>query len=478
MGDRTGYENPLAGRYASEEMRRLFSDQTKFRTWRRIWIALARAEMELGLPITPAQVAELEAHREDIDYDAADALERRIRHDVMAHVRTFAAACPSAGPILHLGATSCCVTDNADLLILREALDLVRTGVANTIAALAGLAETWRDLPVLAFTHLKPAQPTTFGKRVCLWLMDFLLDLERLEFERSALRLRGIKGTTGTQASFLDLFGGDSAKVDELERRVAGALGFTRVFPVTGQTYPRKVDYGIVSALSGLGQSAHRFANDIRLLMHMGEVEEPFEAEQVGSSAMPYKRNPMRSERMTSLARYLISLPMNPAATAAEQWFERTLDDSANRRIVLPQAFLCADAVLNLAVNVARGLVVNPAVIGRNLRREMPFLATERILMRAVKKGGDRQALHEMIRVHAVAAHKALLAGAAENDLLDRLRADPAFASVAEDLAEDLDPATHVGRAPEQVSRFLAEHVNPVLARHSVDPDRADSVRV
>jgi adenylosuccinate lyase len=345
-------------------------------------------------------------------------------------------------------------------------------------AALAGLAERHRDLPVLAFTHLKPAQPTTFGKRVCLWLMDLLLDLERLDFERGSLRLRGIKGTTGTQASFLDLFGGDSAKVDELERRVAAELGFDRVWPVTGQTYPRKADYGLVSALSGIGQSAHRFANDIRLLMHMGEVEEPFEAEQVGSSAMPYKRNPMRSERMTSLARYLVSLPANAAATAGEQWFERTLDDSANRRIVLPQAFLCADAVLNLWLNVARGLVLNPAVIAANLRREMPFLATERILMRAVKRGGDRQEIHERIRVHAVAAHKALLAGAAANDLLDRLRADPAFAAVAGELAEDLDPGAHVGRAPEQVSIFLEHHVRPVLARQGADPDRADSVRI
>ncbi len=476
--DRQGYENPLSGRYASAEMRRLFSEETKFRTWRRIWIALARAEKDLGLPITDAQVAELEARRDDIDFAAAEALERKIRHDVMAHVKTYAAACPLAGPILHLGATSCCVTDNADLLILRDAMDLVLHGAASVVEALAAFARRHRDRPILAYTHFKPAQPTTLGKRACLWLQDLLLDLDRLAFERTALRLRGIKGTTGTQASFLELFEGDREKVDELERRVATELDFPAVYPVTGQTYPRKVDYALLAVLSGIAQSAHRFANDVRLMMHMGEVEEPFEEEQIGSSAMPYKRNPMRSERMTSLARYLISLPLNAAQTAAEQWLERTLDDSANRRIVLPQAFLAADAVLLLWLNLARGLVVNPAVISRNLDREMPFLATERILMLAVKRGGDRQALHERIRTHAVAAHKALLAGAERNDLLERLRADGAFAAVAGELAGVLAPAGYTGLAAEQVDAFLATRVEPFLAAHRGLVGRSDQVRV
>jgi adenylosuccinate lyase len=461
------YENPLTTRYASRKMREIFSPDHRYCRWRDLWIALARAEKSLGLPITDAQIECLTAHRSDIDYDVVAAKEREIRHDVMAHLHGFAERCPEARPILHLGATSCFVTDTADLLLLREALAVILELTVSTIAAVAGLARTYRSLPALGFTHFKPAQPTTVGKRACLWLQDLLLDLERLEFEIEHFRFLGVKGTTGTQASFLDLFDGDHARVDELDRLVAEELGFTRVFPVTGQTYPRKLDYELLVVLSGIAQSAHRFANDVRLLMHDGELEEPFEEFQVGSSAMPYKRNPMRSERITSLSRYLISLPLNAAQTAAEQWLERTLDDSANRRIVLPQAFLAADAILQLFMNVGRGLVVNEAVISRNLARELPFMATERVLMAAVKRGGDRQVLHERIRVHAVAAHKAIMAGADRNDLLHRLAGDPEFDAVKGEFTGMLEPATYVGRAPEQVDRFLAEEVEPVLHRYA-----------
>jgi adenylosuccinate lyase len=463
---RDDYENPLTTRYASKEMRTIFSTDNRYRRWRDMWIALARAEKELGLPITAQQIECLVAHRDEIDYDAVAEKEREIRHDVMAHLHGFALNCPEARPILHLGATSCFVTDNTDLLLLRDALNVILKLTVNTIAALTDLARTHRSLPALGFTHFKPAQPTTVGKRACLWIQDLLLDLEHLTWEIEHLRFRGVKGTTGTQASFLDLFEGDHAKVDELDRLVAEELGFSRVFAVTGQTYPRKLDYHLLAVLSGIAQSAHRFANDIRLLMHKGEVEEPFEKSQVGSSAMPYKRNPMRSERITALSRYLISLPLNAAQTAAEQWLERTLDDSANRRIVLPQAFLSADAILQLMQNVGGGLVVNDAVIGKNLERELPFMATERILMRVVKLGGDRQTTHERIRVHAVAAHQAILAGADSNDLLDRLVEDPAFAPVKGELTGMLDPASFIGRAPEQVDRFLAEEVAPSLERY------------
>ena len=466
MKDHSDYENPLTTRYASKEIRRIFSPDNRYRRWRDMWIALARAEHALGLPISREQIACLVAHRDDIDYDVVAEKEREIRHDVMAHLHAFAEKCPQARPILHLGATSCFVTDNTDLLLLRDALEVILKLTVNTIAALADLVRTHRALPTLGFTHFKPAQPTTVGKRACLWLQDLLLDLERLEYELEHLRFRGVKGTTGTQASFLDLFDGDHAKVDELDRLVAEELGFDRIFAVTGQTYPRKLDYQLLAVLSGVAQSAHRFANDIRLLMHQGEVEEPFEKTQVGSSAMPYKRNPMRSERITALSRYLISLPVNAAQTAAEQWLERTLDDSANRRIVLPQAFLAADAVLQLWMNVAGGLVVNEAVIAGNLEQELPFMATERILMRAVKLGGDRQTLHEQIRVHAVAAHQAILAGADKNDLLDRLAADPVFAEVKSEFSGLLDPASFIGRAPEQVDRFLLSEVDPVLERY------------
>jgi len=477
------YENPLTSRYASREMRMLFSPDERTRGWRDLWIALARAQRRLGLPITDEQIAAMEAARDTIDYDRIAVLEKELRHDVMAHLHAFAEHCPAAKPIIHLGATSCYVTDNSDLLILRRGMDLILTSLVNVIDALAGLAEKHRDLPTLGFTHFQTAQPVTVGKRATLWLYDAIHDLDRLEFEIGAFRIRGVKGTTGTQASFLELFDGDEAKVKELDRLVAEELvgkelGETSVFPVTGQTYPRKVDYSILSVLSGIGQSAHKFANDIRLLMHMDEVEEPFTKSQIGSSAMPYKRNPMRTERMTALARYLISLAENAAQTAAGQWLERTLDDSANRRISLPQAFLTADAILTLWANVARGLNVHETVVARNLERELPFLATERILMLAVKAGGDRQTVHERIRVHAVAAKMALRQGAAANDLLDRLRDDPAFAMVKDDLDDILDPREYVGRAPSQVDEFLAEHVRPRLDRYSDRRGRENEVTV
>jgi adenylosuccinate lyase len=472
------YENPLTSRYASREMREIFSPDVRTRSWRDLWIALARAEKRLGLPITDAQISAMEAARDKIDYERIASLEKDLRHDVMAHLHAFAEHCPEAKPIIHLGATSCFVTDNSDLLLLRRGMDLVLTALVNVIDALAGLAGKYRDLPTLGFTHLQTAQPVTVGKRATLWLYDALHDLERLEFEIGAFRIRGVKGTTGTQASFLELFDGDEEKVKELDRLVAEELGEKEVFPVTGQTYPRKVDYAILSVLSGIGQSAHKFANDIRLLMHMDEVEEPFTKSQVGSSAMPYKRNPMRTERMTALARYLISVTENAAQTAAEQWLERTLDDSANRRISLPQAFLTADAILTLWANVARGLNVHETVVANRLRHELPFLATERILMLAVKAGGDRQTVHERIRVHAVAAKTALRQGATENDLLDRLRDDPAFAMVKDDLEGLLDPREYVGRAPSQVDEFLAGHVRPILDRYADRLGRESEVTV
>ncbi|MEN8148754.1 MAG: adenylosuccinate lyase [Planctomycetota bacterium] len=479
MAVKPTYENPLTTRYASRAMRELFSPDERYRSWRELWIALARAEKRLGLPITDGQVEAMEAAAAmPIDYDRVAALEKELRHDVMAHLHAFAEHCPDAKPILHLGATSCYVTDNSDLLLLRRGMDLILTSLVNVVEALADLAEKWRDLPTIGYTHFQTAQPVTVGKRACLWLQDALLDLDRLEFEIGAFRIRGVKGTTGTQASFLELFEGDEGKVKELDRLVAEELGTADVFPVTGQTYPRKVDYAILSVLSGIGQSAHKFANDIRLLMHMDEVEEPFTKSQIGSSAMPYKRNPMRTERMTALARFLISVTENAAQTAAEQWLERTLDDSANRRISLPQAFLAADAILTLQANVARGLNVHETVVANNLRRELPFLATERILMLGVKAGGDRQVLHERIRVHALGAKTALREGAVENDLLDRLRADPAFAAVADDLDGLLDPSEYVGRAPAQVDEFVDGHVRPRLEEYADRLGQENEVRV
>jgi len=455
------YESPLVSRYAGREMSRTFSALARFRTWRRIWIALAEAEKELGLPITGAQTAELRAHAADVNLARAAALERELRHDVMAHVHAYAEQCPAAGPIIHLGATSCEVTDNADLVAMREGLGLVERRLVTTLDRLAKFAAEHRATATLGFTHYQPAQLVTVGKRACLWIWDLLLDLEAVQAARKGLRFRGIKGTTGTQASFLRLFDGDHAKVKRLEQLVAAKLGFDAVHPVTGQTYSRKADYAIVSVLAGIAQSAHKFANDIRLLANQKEIEEPFEKSQIGSSAMAYKRNPMRAERMTGLARYVISLAPAAAQTAAEQWLERTLDDSAARRIVIGEAFLGADAILRLYQNIAEGLVVYPKMIARHIAEELPFMATENILMAAVKAGGDRQALHEKIRRHSQDAARQVKAEGLANDLLARLKADPAFAKV--DIDGELEASRFIGRAPEQVDEFLAATVRPIL---------------
>jgi adenylosuccinate lyase len=462
------YVNPLLSRYASREMARLFSDQRRFGTWRRLWVVLAETQQELGLDISHGQLAELRSKVDDIDFAAATAHERRLRHDVMAHVYAYGDACPTARKIIHLGATSCYVTDNADLLLMREGLQRLRDRLLAVIERLAVFAAAQRDRACLGFTHLQPAQPTTVGKRACLWAYDLVLDVEEIEQRLLRLKARSTKGTTGTQASFLQLFDGDHGKVRELERRVAAKLGFDGSYAVTGQTYSRKIDSQILESLAGIGQSAHKAGNDLRILASRKELEEPFEEEQIGSSAMAYKRNPMRSERMCSLARYLLSLPAAAAQTAATQWLERTLDDSALRRIIIPQAFLAADAVLILYHNVASGIVVHPAVIERNLREELPFMATENILMDAVRAGGDRQDLHERIRRHSLAAAEHVKQRGQSNDLLQRLQADPAFQAV--DFQELLDARHFVGRAAEQVDEFLAEIVQPLLARF---PDRS-----
>lgn len=458
------YENPLATRYASEAMSEIWSPQRKFRTWRRLWIALAEAERELGLPITEAQIEQLRAHIDDIDFEAAARHERRLRHDVMAHVHTYGDCCPDARGIIHLGATSCYVGDNTDLLLLRDSLRLVRDRLVAVIDRLGRFAAEHRTLACLAFTHMQPAQPTTMGKRACLWAYDFAMDLAEIEHRLASLRARGVKGTTGTQASFLSLFGGDHDRVRRLNELVCRKLGFDAAYAVTGQTYSRKIDSQVVDVLSGIAQSAHKMATDLRLLAHRKEVEEPFEKHQIGSSAMAYKRNPMRSERVCSLARFVMSLPANTAATHATQWMERTLDDSANRRLVLPQGFLATDAVLILCENVTDGLVVYPRVIERNLRAELPFMATENILMAAVAAGGDRQELHERIRQHSQAAGAVIKNQGGRNDLLERLAADEAFAAV--DFDAVVDPSQFVGRAPEQVDEFLAEVVEPIRSRY------------
>jgi adenylosuccinate lyase len=458
------FESPLVSRYAGREMSRTFSALARFRTWRRIWIALAEAEQELGLPITDAQIAELRLYAADVNLERAAALERELRHDVMAHVHAYAEQCPAAGPIIHLGATSCEIADNADLVAIREGLGLVERRLVTTIDRLAKFAAEHSGLATLGFTHYQPAQLVTVGKRACLWIWDLLLDLEAVQAAGKNLRFRGIKGTTGTQASFLRLFDGDDEKVKRLERLVAAKLGFEAVHPVTGQTYSRKADYAIVSVLSGIAQSAHKFANDIRLLANLKELEEPFEKSQIGSSAMAYKRNPMRAERMTGLARYVISLAPAAAQTAAEQWLERTLDDSAARRIIIGEAFLGADAILRLYQNVAEGLVVYPKMIARHIAEELPFMATENILMAAVKAGGDRQALHEKIRRHSQDAARQVKAEGGTNDLLARLKADPAFAKV--DIDGELEASRFVGRAPEQVYEFLVTTVQPILEAH------------
>lgn len=462
MNDR--YDNPLCSRYASRAMQELFSPDRKFRTWRQLWIALAESERELGLPITEQQINELRAFADDINYASAEKHEARVRHDVMAHVHAYGEQCPNARPIIHLGATSCYVGDNTDLILMAEGMKLIRSRLLAIMRSLASFAARYRAMPTLGFTHFQPAQPVTVGKRATLWLQDLMLDLDDLDHTLGSFRLLGSKGTTGTQASFLELFGGDHEKVRELDRRVAARMGFADVFPVTGQTYPRKMDSRILQVLAGIAQSAHKFSNDIRLLQHLKEIEEPFAKDQIGSSAMAYKRNPMRSERMAALARHVLANSLNPAMTAAEQWFERTLDDSANKRIAIPEAFLATDALLMLYRNVAEGLVVYPTVIGRHLQEELPFMATENILMAAVNNGGDRQALHEQIRLHSMEAGRLVKEEGKPNDLLQRIAADPAFNLSATDLDRLLDPSAYVGRAPEQVDEFLAQYVEPLLA--------------
>jgi adenylosuccinate lyase len=462
----TTYQNPLVERYASAEMSRIFSPAFKFTTWRRLWLALAESEQELGLPIPDEALAQMREHLDDIDLARAAELERRLRHDVMAHVHHFGEVAPAARAIIHLGATSAYVTDNTELLQHREALLLVRSRLVAGVAALADFARRWRDLPTLGFTHFQPAQPTTVGKRATLWIQDLLLDLEEVEHRLSTLRFRGVRGTTGTEASFLELFEGDHAKVRALNEKIAQKMGVGRLYPVTGQTYTRKSDYAFLATLTGIATSTSKFANDLRLLQHLKEIEEPFETEQIGSSAMAYKRNPMRSERINALARHVIALSLDPAMTAAAQWLERTLDDSANRRVAIPEAYLATDATLLLLHNVAAGLVVRPQVIRRHLEEELPFMATETILMRAVKKGGDRQELHEHIRRHSVAAAERVKDEGGTNDLVERIAADPAFALSAEEIADALEARRFVGRAPEQVDQFLAEEVEPVLARY------------
>ncbi len=463
--DRDNWQSPLSTRYATEAMRANFSEQRKFTTWRRLWIALARAEQELGLAITDAQIAELEAHAEDVDYDLAARYEHELRHDVMAHVHAWGDQCPAARGIIHLGATSCFVADNTELIQLREGLRLIRGQVVGVARALRAFADEWKNLPTLGFTHYQPAQATTVGKRACLWLQDLVHDLEDLEYVERAVRFRGAKGATGTQASFLELFEGDDEKVRELDRRVTAAMGFERTFAVTGQTYPRQLDFRVGQVLSSIAQSAHKFATDVRLLSNRRELEEPYQEKQIGSSAMPWKRNPMRCERICALSRFAISLLSNTAHTAANQWFERTLDDSANRRLVLAEMFLATDAVLNLYLDVASGLVVHPGIVRRSLEQELPFLASEHLMMEAVKAGGDRQSVHEALRVHSREAARALKEEGAENTLRERLAADPAFAAVAARLDELLDPERFVGRAPAQVGEFLAAEVDPLLER-------------
>jgi len=461
------YESPLASRYASRDMQHLFSPDFKFRTWRKLWIALAEVQLELGLEaISQAQIDEMKANEKNINYEVAEAREQEVRHDVMAHVYAFGKQCPIARPIIHLGATSCYVGDNTDLIILREAMLLLRKKLVNVVAALANFADEYKDLPCLGFTHLQPAQPTTVGKRAALWIQDLLLDEADLAHQQSHLRLLGSKGTTGTQASFLELFEGDHQKVKALDELIAKKINFPGCYPVTGQTYSRKIDSRALGVLSGIAQSAAKFSNDLRLLQHMKEIEEPFEAHQIGSSAMAYKRNPMRCERMAGLARYVMSAAMNPAMTASAQWLERTLDDSANRRIAIPEAFLATDAILELYLNIAGGLVVYPRMIERHLLAELPFLATENILMDAVKRGGDRQELHERIRVHSQAALGQVKLEGGENDLLERIANDPAFNISLTQLQHIINPAGSIGRAPEQTAEFLAEYVRPLLERH------------
>ena len=457
------YQSPLSERYASREMQYIFSPEKKFRTWRKLWIALAETEKELGLPITQEQIDELKAHKDDINFDVAKEREKLVRHDVMSHVYAYGLQCPNAKGIIHLGATSCYVGDNTDIILMTEALKLVRKKLVNVMAELASFAEKYKDQPTLAFTHFQPAQPTTVGKRAPFWLMELKLDLDDLDYVISSMKMLGSKGTTGTQASFLELFDGDHEKCRKADQMIAEKMGFTGCFPVSGQTYSRKVDSRVLSVLAGIAQSAHKFSNDIRLLQHLKEVEEPFEKNQIGSSAMAYKRNPMRSERIASLANYVMADMMNPMLVASTQWFERTLDDSANKRLSIPEGFLAVDGILDLYLNVVDGLVVYPKVIEKRLMSELPFMATENIMMDAVKAGGDRQELHERIRELSMEAGRNVKVEGRDNNLLELIAADPSFNLTLEELKKTMDPKKYVGRAPQQVEEFLDEVIRPVL---------------
>lgn len=460
------YVSPLSERYASKEMQYIFSPDMKFRTWRKLWIALAETERELGLNITQEQIDEMKAHADDINYDVAKERERQVRHDVMSHVYAFGVQCPKAKGIIHLGATSCYVGDNTDIIVMTEALKLVRKKLVNVIAELSKFAAQYKDQPTLAFTHFQPAQPTTVGKRATLWTQEFLMDLEDLEYVLSTMKLLGSKGTTGTQASFLELFDGDQETIDKIDPMIAEKMGFRSCYPVSGQTYSRKVDTRVLNILAGIAASAHKMSNDIRLLQHLKEVEEPFEKSQIGSSAMAYKRNPMRSERIASLSRYVMIDALNPAITSATQWFERTLDDSANKRLSVPEGFLAIDGILDLCLNVVDGLVVYPKVIEKRLMFELPFMATENIMMDAVKAGGDRQELHERIRELSMEAGKNVKVEGKDNNLLELIAADPAFNLTLEDLQKSMDPSRYTGRAKEQTEAFIANVVQPVLDAH------------
>ena len=466
MAEYNRYTSPLTGRYASKEMQYIFSQDNKFRTWRKLWIALAETEHELGLNITKEQIDELKAHQDEINYEVAEAREKEVRHDVMSHVYAYGVQCPNAKGIIHLGATSCYVGDNTDIIIMREGLELVHKKLVNVINELSKFAMKYKDMPTLAYTHFQPAQPTTVGKRATLWLNELVLDLEDLEYVLGSLKLLGSKGTTGTQASFLELFDGDHAKCRQLDQMIAEKMGFTSCYPVSGQTYSRKVDFRVLSVLAGIAQSAHKFTNDIRMLQHMKEVEEPFEKHQIGSSAMAYKRNPMRSERIASLADYVISDLMNPMLVSSTQWFERTLDDSANKRLSVPEGFLAIDGILDLYLNVVDGLVVYPKVIRKHLMAELPFMATENIMMDAVKVGGDRQELHEKIRQLSMQAGKTVKEEGKDNNLLELIAADPSFHLSLEDLEASMQPERYVGRAPKQTEEFITEVINPILEKN------------
>ena len=468
------YENPLITRYASKEMSRVFSDDNRFTTWRKLWIALAEGEKELGLDITDEQIEQMKAHVSDINYDVAAAREKEVRHDVMAHVYAFGQQAPAAKPIIHLGATSCYVTDNAEVILMREALELIKGKLLQVMKKLSAFALKYKGMPTLGFTHLQPAQLTTVGKRACLWLQDLLMDYEDLTAVIDGLKLRGVKGTTGTQASFMTLFDGDGEKVKALEKIVVKKMGFNAAFAVSGQTYTRKLDYNVLSVLSRIAQSAYKFANDLRILQNMKEMEEPFEAHQIGSSAMAYKRNPMRSERMCALARYVITLPENEAITASTQWFERTLDDSANKRITIPQAFLATDGLLNLYVNITGAMVVYDKVIAKHIAAELPFMATETILMECVKAGGDRQELHELIRCHSMDAGAVVKQQGGDNDLIQRIKEDKAFEAVWDHIDNIMDPKNFIGRAEAQAEEFVNENIIPLLHSEQISEEETE----